>query len=100
MDELNDNLPVGNEMTFIEPREIEALWRGVGLPEYFLGNSGTNHALYAFARLIQVGERDRCANIANGCACQDSFGRDVCGCSWIESQIRGQALRPTPQAKD
>lgn len=26
---------------------VEKLWREVGLPEYFLGNGGTNHKLYA-----------------------------------------------------
>jgi hypothetical protein len=29
---------------------IMQLWREVGLPEYFLGNGGTNYKLLAFAR--------------------------------------------------
>lgn len=35
--------------------EVMRLWRESGLPEYFLGNGGTNHKLVAFAR--------RCAEI-------------------------------------
>lgn len=33
--------------------EIVRIWREVGLPEYFLGNGGTNHKLVAFARRIR-----------------------------------------------
>ena len=33
-------------------------------------------------------ERERCAKIADGCACMDSFGRDECGCGWIADKIR------------
>lgn len=29
------------------PHPIETLWREVGLPEYFLGNGGSNKLLYA-----------------------------------------------------
>lgn len=29
---------------------VMRLWREVGLPEYFLGNGGTNHKLVAFAK--------------------------------------------------
>lgn len=35
------------EATQIDVHPIERLWREVGLPEYFLGNGGTNHKLYA-----------------------------------------------------
>lgn len=31
---------------------IEKLWREVGLPEYFLGNDGSNERLYALYRAI------------------------------------------------
>jgi hypothetical protein len=35
------------------------LWREVGLPEYFLGNGGTNHKLVAFAKaLVSQGRND------------------------------------------
>ena len=30
--------------------EVMRLWRECGLPEYFLGNGGTNHKLVAFAK--------------------------------------------------
>jgi hypothetical protein len=33
-------------------------------------------------------ERARCARIADGCACMDSFGREQCGCDWIAAKIR------------
>ena len=33
------------------PIEVERLWREVGLPEYFLGNGGTNDKLYKFVAL-------------------------------------------------
>lgn len=32
------------------PQAIERLWRDCELPEWFLGNGGTNHKLYDFAR--------------------------------------------------
>lgn len=40
------------------PHAIERLWRDCELPEWFLGNGGSNHKLYDFAR--------RCASIAPG----------------------------------
>lgn len=33
---------------------IEILWRTVGLPEYFLGNDGTNTKLYALYDAIRA----------------------------------------------
>ncbi len=33
---------------------IEKLWRDAGLPEYFLGNGGSNTKLYEFARLCRA----------------------------------------------
>lgn len=30
--------------------EVMRIWRECGLPEYFLGNGGTNHKLVAFAK--------------------------------------------------
>lgn len=40
---------------------VEKLWREVGLPEYFLGNGGTNTKLYELhARLVE-----KCAKIAD-----------------------------------
>lgn len=33
---------------------IEELWREVGLPEYFLGNGGTNHKLYALYQAVRA----------------------------------------------
>lgn len=37
--------------------EVMQLWRDCGLPEYFLGNGGTNHKLVEFARRLRAGER-------------------------------------------
>ncbi len=36
------------------PRAIERLWRDCDLPEWFLGNGGTNHKLYDFARRCSI----------------------------------------------
>lgn len=33
--------------------EVMRLWRECGLPEYFLGNGGSNHKLVEFARRIR-----------------------------------------------
>lgn len=32
---------------------VETIWRNVGLPEYFLGNDGSNHGLYRLHDRIQ-----------------------------------------------
>lgn len=45
--------------------EVMRLWRECGLPEYFLGNGGTNHKLVAFAARIQS-ERTHHCNICGG----------------------------------
>jgi hypothetical protein len=42
--------------------EVMRLWREVGLPEYFLGNGGTNHKLVAFAEAAVLAERERIAH--------------------------------------
>lgn len=34
--------------------EVMRIWRQCGLPEYFLGNGGTNHKLVAFAEACRV----------------------------------------------
>ncbi len=33
--------------------EVMRIWRECGLPEYFLGNAGSNHKLVAFARRLR-----------------------------------------------
>lgn len=38
-----------------DDREVMRLWRECGLPEYFLGNGGSNHKLVEFARRIRAG---------------------------------------------
>lgn len=40
-------------------REIERLWRQSGLPEYFLGNGGTNDNLYKFAASLYRAGQER-----------------------------------------
>ena len=38
---------------------VMRLWRECGLPEYFLGNGGTNHLLVALEKRIRTEERER-----------------------------------------
>ena len=47
----------------IDDRNVLRLWRAAGLPEYFLGNGGTNHKLVAFASMIAAAEREECVKI-------------------------------------
>lgn len=37
----------------VNDRAIADIWRDVGLPEYFLGNAGTNHRLVEFANRLR-----------------------------------------------
>ena len=37
----------------LQPHDVERLWRATGLPEYFLGNGGSNTGLYAFAKALR-----------------------------------------------
>jgi len=46
-----------------DDREVMRLWRQAGLPEYFLGNGGTNDRLVEFAKLIQQATVRKCAEI-------------------------------------
>lgn len=39
------------------PHPVEILWREIGLPEYFLGNGGTNTKLYALYDRIRDAAR-------------------------------------------
>jgi hypothetical protein len=34
--------------------DVMRVWRECGLPEYFLGNAGTNHELVEFARRLRL----------------------------------------------
>ena len=43
--------------------EVMKLWRQVGLPEYFLGNGGTNVHLMTFVAAIEQATAKRCAEI-------------------------------------
>lgn len=36
----------------MDERRVMTLWRQAGLPEYFLGNGGTNVRLVAFAQMV------------------------------------------------
>jgi hypothetical protein len=44
---------------------VEKLWREVGLPEYFLGNGGTNTKLYALYDAIRALDNPTEAEIWN-----------------------------------
>ena len=39
--------------TTCDDAEVMCIWRECGLPEYFLGNGGTNHKLVEFARRLR-----------------------------------------------
>lgn len=41
-----------SELARINDAEVMRLWRQAGLPEYFLGNGGTNVKLVEFAKLV------------------------------------------------
>lgn len=43
---------------------VMRMWRDAGLPEYFLGNGGTNDKLVVFAELISAEMRERAAKTA------------------------------------
>lgn len=81
---------------------IEKLWREHGLPEWFLGNGGSNMKLYALYDSICAQERERCALLAI------SFGdfpgdglvkelRIMCG-SAIADKIRETAATAYPSS--
>lgn len=60
---------------------VERLWREVGLPEYFLGNDGSNHKLYALYNAIV----EECANAAEA---QDREGYE-----WVRDSLWAKVLR-------
>jgi len=43
----------------VDDAKVMRLWRECGLPEYFLGNGGTNHKLVAFAKACAADEIER-----------------------------------------
>jgi hypothetical protein len=53
----------------MDDAKVMKLWRQAGLPEYFLGNGGTNVHLVEFARLCAAeavaDERERCAKVCD-----------------------------------
>jgi hypothetical protein len=49
----------------VNEAEVVELWRQAGLPEYCIGNGGTNARLCDFARLIAAAERERCAKVCD-----------------------------------
>jgi hypothetical protein len=72
---------------------IEQLWREVGLPEYFLGNGGSNHHLYALHTAIIercAKAAERTAPIARG----NFFAARRDQCTKIASAIRSLAIPP------
>lgn len=94
---------------------IETLWREVGLPEYFLGNDGSNTKLYALYDAILArsserteeavkAERERCAKIAEpkgprpcdceygACYCRNA-GDAAAVASWDADMAVARAIR-------
>lgn len=57
--------------------EIMRLWRDAGLPEYFLGNGGTNHKLCAFAALIRAEQAKGEDAVAEVVPCYTPSGKRV-----------------------
>lgn len=60
---------------------VETLWREVGLPEYFLGNGGTNAHLYALYDAIV----EQCAMAAEA--------QDRAGYEWVGDSLWANILR-------
>jgi hypothetical protein len=75
-------LPIGSATESAEPKasqpdkpglprgecddaEVMRIWRECGLPEWFLGNGGSNHKLVAFQRSL-IEELDRYRSAAHG----------------------------------
>jgi hypothetical protein len=79
---------------------IETLWREVGLPEYFLGNGGTNVRLYAlYDRITEaaqpVGMREAFSTVLHelkGLVSEGNEARDRCGQTDPNDQ-QGAAIR-------
>jgi hypothetical protein len=68
---------------------VEKLWRECGLPEYFLGNGGTNTKLYAlYDRIVE-----RCMTTALEQRCQHGTPWDL-ACKTIAEKIRALSHRP------
>ncbi len=44
--------PLGDDG--VDDTEVMRIWRECGLPEYFLGNGGSNHKLVAFAERLRA----------------------------------------------
>ena len=50
----------------VDDREVMRLWRECGLPEYFLGNGGTNDKLVAFAQAARLAPARGAEGVADG----------------------------------
>ena len=88
-------------------RNVMCLWREAGLPEYFLGNDGTNQKLVAFTEAVADdmvrAEREQCAVLAES-GITETFGSGVRRCTVIHSYphvadaIRARSQKTEAQA--
>jgi hypothetical protein len=62
---------------------IEKLWREAGLPEYFLGNGGTNHKLYELYDRISAAHADRIKKLeAHLVSARDALSQYALSSNW------------------
>ena len=80
-------------MTRISDEIVEKAWRKAGLPEWFLGASGTNQKLAAFADDMVRDERDACAKI-----CDDEDQAIASAGSYNNWAMREDALKEAAAA--
>ena len=78
-------------------RNVMRLWREAGMPEYFLGNGGTNQKLVAFAESVADdlvrAEREACERLAVGWryeASGDNYQTSGNGNFWDDDSAYGQ----------
>jgi hypothetical protein len=73
---------------------VEKLWREVGLPEYFLGNGGTNTKLYALYDAIR-------SSSLGGKACREALelADQVLSCAPFSTEIWPNGMHPNEGIK-
>lgn len=77
---------------------IETLWREVGLPEYFLGNDGSNTKLYALYDAILARSSERIA-VVQGDLDRESKEAESYHAFWIEERSKRIAAEAAVKAE-
>jgi hypothetical protein len=82
-------------------REFEVFvmkaWRQSGLPEYFLGNGGTNVRLCEFASRIMEAARQQASTDTRQCTCHPDDRPTVCQKQYAASECQKQASTEAAQ---